>query len=229
MSIQNAQTVTVFAPHPDDETLGCGGTLLALRARGVELTWVIATDMDPAMYSPERVERREREIAACAAALDATVVRLGFTSARLDQVPTSSLVRAVADVVGSLRPDTVLTPFRGDAHSDHAALGDAVLAATKPMRAPSVRRVWAYEVPSETEIGWREPSGFRPNAFVDISEMLPRKLDLLDVWGEEIGEFPHPRSREAVEAWARVRGTTTGCRAAEAFMVVRERVNFEES
>lgn len=227
MSIQTSKNVAVFAPHPDDETLGCGGTLLALRARGVAIHWVIATDMDPTIYSSERVTRREREITACAAALNASVIRLGFTSARLDEVPTSSLVRAVAEVISSVRPDTVLAPFRGDAHSDHAALADAVLAASKPMRAPSVRRVWAYEVPSETEIGWREEAGFRPNAFVDISTVLAEKLELLDVWGEEIGVFPQPRSRDAVEAWARVRGATVGFNAAEAFMVLRERVTFE--
>lgn len=212
----------VFAPHPDDETLGCGGLLLRARAAGVAITWLVGTEMD-ASYSAERRAQREREIEYVASRLGASVVRLGYPCASLDEVPTAAVVAAVAKALAEAKPDWLLIPFRGDAHSDHAVLADAAMAAAKPFRAPWVRRVWSYEVPSETEQGWRDPLGFRPSAYVDIADVLDAKLALVEAWGAEIGAFPHPRSREAVLALARTRGLSAGYAAAEAYMVIRER------
>jgi LmbE family N-acetylglucosaminyl deacetylase len=214
--------LTVLAPHPDDETLGCGGLLLLARAAGLAITWLVGTEMD-ASYSAERKAQRERELDTVASRLGATVVRLGYPCATLDEVPTASVVAAVAKALAAAKPDWLLIPFRGDAHSDHTVLADAAMAAAKPFRAPWIHRIWSYEVPSETDQGWRDPLGFRPNAYVDIADVLDAKLALVEAWGAEIGAFPHPRSREAVLALARTRGLSAGYPAAEAFMVVRER------
>ena len=122
-----------------------------------------------------------------------------------------------------VQPDTVYVPYRNDAHSDHAAVFDAAVACCKSFRQPSIRRVHAYETLSETEFGLRpDDAGFRPNAFVDTSRWLDRKIDIMRLYDGEMGRFPFPRSEECIRAQAMLRGSQAGVAAAEAFMVLKE-------
>lgn len=218
-------TILVAAAHPDDETLGCGGTLLRHRAAGDTVHWLIATDMTPEVGgTPERVAERNREIEAVAKHFGfAGVHRLGFPAARLDVAPRADLVAAVSRVVNAVAPDTLYVPFRDDIHSDHAALADACAASSKWFRHPSVRRVRAYETLSETEFQIApDAAAFRPNLVLDIAAHLDGKLAAMRLYKSEIGAFPFPRSEEAIRALAMLRGSTAGCKAAEAFMTLRE-------
>lgn len=218
--------VLVVAPHADDETLGCGGTLLRLRdERAVsEVHWLLVTDVSTAAgYAPERVAERDREIAAVAARLGAAGVhRLGFAPARLDEMAMSDVIGAMAGVVDRVRPDTLFVPWRYDAHTDHRVAFDAIAACTKSFRYPSVKRVLAYETPSETEFAL-DPGAvaFRPNLWVDISAQLDAKLELLASYPSEMAAFPFPRSVTAVRALAQWRGSTAGVAAAEAFVLLK--------
>lgn len=217
--------ILVVAPHPDDETLGCGGTLLRAVAEGHTVHWLIATQMDVSrMPSGERLAHREQEIEQVAAAYGfAGVHQAPFLATRLDTVPTGDLVGWVAGVVARVQPDTLYLPFRNDVHTDHAAAFDAAAACTKSFRYPCIRRVYAYETLSETEFGLRpgQPS-FQPNRFVDIAGWLDRKIEIMRTYRGEMGDFPFPRSVEAIRALAAYRGVVAGVKAAEAFMVLRE-------
>ncbi len=218
-------TILAIAPHPDDETLGCGGTLLRHRAEGDDVHWLIVTAMAPDQgFPPERVEARRREVREVARAYGfAGTHELGLPTTRLDRVPRADLVEAVGAVLRRVVPDTVYLPFRHDAHSDHAAVFDAAAACVKGLRPPHVRRVYAYETLSETEFGLRpDGAGFRPNLFVDIGARLDEKVRILRLYAGEVATFPFPRSEECVRAQAMLRGSQAGCAAAEAFMVVRE-------
>lgn len=217
--------VLVVAPHPDDETLGCGGTLLKHRQAGDELHWLLVTGMSLELgYSEQRIAQRELEIEAVARCYGFREThRLGFPAARLDTVARSDLIEKVAAVFKRVQPELVYVPFRGDVHSDHAAAADAALSCCKWFRHRSIKRVLAYETLSETEFGLHADSqGFQPNVFVDIGAHLEQKLEILRLFENEISEFPFPRSLTAVKALAQYRGATTGCNAAEAFMLLRE-------
>ena len=100
---------------------------------------------------------------------------------------------------------------------------DAAVACTKWFRYPFVRRVLAYETPSETGFGLDSRSTFHPDFFVEISDFLERKLEVMAVYGSELGVFPFPRSVEAVRALATWRGASSGFAAAEAFQLLLER------
>lgn len=216
-------TVLAIAPHPDDETLGCGGTLLRHRADGDTVHWLVASAM-PAdgPWPEERRQRREREITAVTAHYGfASVQRLDFPAARLDTVPAADLVAAMAAAMAPLQPETIYLPFRGDAHSDHAAVFDAAAACTKWFRYPSIRRVRVYETPSETGFGLGSDV-FHPNLFSDITPHLDSKLAAMRLYEGEMGTFPFPRSEEAIRALAALRGSQCGRNAAEAFMSLRE-------
>jgi LmbE family N-acetylglucosaminyl deacetylase len=217
--------VLAVAAHPDDETLGCGGMLLRQNAAGDELHWLIATEITAALGgAPAGIAAREQEIAAVAKHFGfAASHRLGFPAARIDTVPRADLVGALAQVIGTVKPDTIYLPFRGDVHSDHAVLADACVACTKSFRQPWVRRVRAYETLSETELQISPGApAFVPNFFADITPYIDGKVAAMRLYKSEVGAFPFPRSEQAIRALAQLRGSTAGCAAAEAFMTLRE-------
>lgn len=218
-------SVLIIAPHPDDETLGCGGTLLRRSAEGAALHWLIVTTMTTETgFDPARIDAREREIETVAAAYSfETVRRLPFPTTRLDTVPLGDLVSNVAAAMDSARPEEILLPFPGDAHTDHRVTAAAVGAAAKTFRRPFVRRILAYETLSETDAALSAGGeGFRPTVFIDIETYLDEKVRILSLYDGEMGTFPFPRSEQAVRSLAAIRGAACGCAAAEAFVLLRE-------
>lgn len=223
--IDTEHVVLCVAPHPDDETLGCGGTLLRHVAEGTQVHWLVMTRMDESQgFSAERIARRSAEIEQVARAYGFAGTHLaGFPTTRLDTLPMAELVSAVSAVFAAIRPSTVYVPYRNDAHSDHAAVFDAATACCKNFRHPSLRSVYAYETLSETEFGLRpDDPGFHPNLFVDTTRWLDRKVEIMKLFAGEMGTFPFPRSEECLRAQAALRGSQAGTHAAEAFMVLKE-------
>ena len=216
------ESIVVVAPHPDDETLGCGGTLLRRAREGAALHWVIVTDMPRKDYSAARRKSRDAEIKAVARRYGfASTRRLGFPAAGLDRVAFSNVARAIGQAVAAAKPATLLLPHRGDAHTDHRIAADAAASCGKWFRFPTVKRVLAYETLSETDFGLLEEP-FRPDVFTGIARELPGKLDILKLYAGETAPHPFPRSAGAIEALATVRGAAVGLKAAEAFMLVKE-------
>ncbi len=217
-------TVLVVAVHPDDETLGCGGTLLRHAAGGDGVHWCIVTGISEAGgWAGDAVARREEEIRAVSAHYGfAGVHRLSFPSARLSEQSLGDVVEALGDVIRAVAPDTVYLPFPWDVHSDHRAAFQAGYACVKWFRYPSVRRVLAMETPSETDFAPSAGPVFAPNVFVDVSAYFESKVQAMRLYGDELGEHPFPRSARGMEALAVTRGAACGCEYAEAFMLLRE-------
>ena len=215
----------VVAPHPDDETLGSGGTLLRRQAEGAEVAWAIVTNISAATgWDEARVLRRADEIRRVAERYRFTAVyEMCFPTTRLDQVPAADLVCAFSKIFNEFEPEEVFIPHPTDVHSDHRVVFQAVASCTKWFRYPSVKRVLAYETLSETDFSLDLQKGFRPNVFVDIDGHLEEKLSILDIYASELDAFPFPRSHEAIRALATLRGVASGYKAAEAFELMRDR------
>lgn len=218
--------VLVVAPHPDDEVLGVGGTILNYKSKGASVAWLIATDLkEDYGWNQHKISEREAQIDQISRFFDFDeVYKLGFPTTRLDALPLGDVVQKVSEVVNSFRPDEIFVPHLGDAHSDHKVIHSAVLSCTKWFRYPFIKRVLAYETISETEFGLDASHSFVPNVFVDISEYLDLKVKAMEIYSSEISSFPFPRSRVSIEALARYRGSSSGFSAAEAFLLLRERV-----
>jgi LmbE family N-acetylglucosaminyl deacetylase len=224
-----AAPVLVIAAHPDDEVLGCGGTIARWAREGHAVFIAILGE-----GITSRPRRREETEPGLVAALQAQCRRaaqlLGarevyfrdFPDNRLDTVPLLEVIKSVEELLDSLQPSIVNTHHGGDLNVDHRVVHQAVLTATRPLKDHPVREVYAFEVPSSTEWAFQrfEPV-FRPNVFVDISDTLPVKLEALAQYDTERRAFPHPRSPEAVTALARRWGSVVGCEAAEAFELIR--------
>lgn len=218
--------ILVIAPHPDDETLGAGGTLLRARQAGRDIHWLIGTQMRAEDGWPQdKMDKRKVEIETVAQAYGFSKTHiLPFPAARLDTLPMGDVVAAVGAVVKDVAPEILLLPHRGDAHSDHAVLHDAGAACAKWFRYPSVRWSLVYETLSETDAAVQDMTAFRPDIFVDIADQLDEKLKITALFGEEIQPFPFPRSLHALRALAELRGAASGTTAAESFMLLRARV-----
>ena len=217
----------IVAPHPDDELLGCGGTLLRRVDEGGTVAWLLMTAITKeAGWAAEKIQQRAAEIERVREGLQVSpnhLYALGFPATELDRIPMNILVGEISKVFADFQPDEVLLPYPGDVHSDHRVTFEAASACTKWFRYPSIKRVLAYETPSETDFGINpRDSGFKPNVFVDIGGQLEQKLELMKIYASEMGEFPFPRSEKALKTLAQRRGSQAGYEAAEAFMLLRE-------
>jgi LmbE family N-acetylglucosaminyl deacetylase len=216
----------VVAPHPDDEALGCGGLLLRRKSEGSRLAWVIATRM--ANHSPsnqKELSTRSSEIGQVSKKFGFDeVYQLDFETTKLDSTPMTVLVKEISKLIDSFQPTEILIPHHGDVHSDHRVVSEATLSSVKWFRSPSISRVLSYETLSETNFNLVRANQFSPNFYVDISEFISEKIQIINLYRSEMGEHPFPRSSTAVESLAKLRGSACGFQSAEAFELLYERV-----
>ncbi len=226
MSEQQARRVLVISVHPDDETLGCGGTLLKHRAAGDSVFWLIVTAPHSPTYSPEIIETAARQVASAAARYGMQDFwRLGLPTAQLDTLPQAQLMERIRQVIEHVRPETVYLVHGGDIHSDHRAVFAAAMAILKPfhMSRWGVRRILSYETLSSTDAAPAQAErSFVPNVFVDVSAWLEQKIEIMRLYETETQPELYPRGASAIRALARYRGATIGVQYAEAFMLIRE-------
>ena len=218
--------VLVLSAHPDDETLGCGGTLLKHRAAGDDLFWAIATVCHEPQWPSALIQRKAEEVDRVGDAYGvARLWRLGFPNARLDTVATADLMEKLNCVVKEARPQTVYVLHGGDIHTDHHALFTAAMSVLKPfyMARLGVRRVLCYETLSSSDAAPpQRERAFVPNMFSDITPHIDRKIEIMRMYESEIHEDPMPRGPSAIRALARFRGAIISAEYAEAFTLVRE-------
>ncbi|MCY4237604.1 MAG: PIG-L family deacetylase [Rhodospirillaceae bacterium] len=222
-------SVLVIAAHPDDEILGCGGTLARHTAGGDVVHLLIVAEGATSRDPNRDFGSRESDLAAIkAAASRAAVVigaeaphMLGLPDNRLDTLPLLDVIKHIEAIVEAVMPEIIYTHHAGDLNVDHRIVHQAAVTACRPLPGSSVRAIYAFETVSNTE--WQSGGDpFRPQRWVDIEPFLESKRRALEAYAAEMRPFPHARSREAVEALARVRGAAVGLAAAECFMVVRE-------
>ncbi len=218
--------ILAISTHPDDETLGCGGTLLRHRDAGDVLFWLIVTETHAPQWSQESIARRAKEVVQVAAQYGFEhTSKLGFPAARLDTVPQAELMDAIRGVVAEVRPEIVYLIHEGDVHSDHRAVFAAAMSVLKAfrMREWGVCRVLSYETLSSTEAAPVHPQRvFLPQVYRDITPYLERKLEIMGLYESEVHTDPLPRGPSAIRALARYRGAAVGVEYAEAFMLIRE-------
>ncbi|KRB28397.1 GlcNAc-PI de-N-acetylase [Mesorhizobium sp. Root695] len=213
----------VIAPHPDDEVLGCGGTIARVAAEGGEVHVAVVTRGCPPAFTEDMTERVRCEAKRAHACLGVRQTHwLDLPAAQISQTPHSTVNATLQALLQEVKPDTLLIPFVGDVHMDHQLIFLSSLVAARPTQSHYARTIMAYETVSETN--WNAPyvtPSFVPNVFLDIEATLERKLEAASMFGSQMKNFPHERSIETLRALAIVRGTAVHLRAAEAFVLLR--------
>ena len=217
--------ILFISVHPDDETLGCGGTILKHNLMGDEIHWLILTaaSMDIG-YKKEFITQRDCEIKAVSKEYGfKKIYELGFPAGHLHTVDFYQLIEAISHPIKDIKPDIIYTVNRTDIHSDHQIAAKAITSATKSFRNPFIKRILAYECLSETEIAPALPENiFLPNVFCDITDFIDNKITIMKIYKSEVQHTPFPRSLENIRALARYRGSTVSVDYAESFMVLRD-------
>ncbi len=221
--LESIARALVIAPHPDDETLGCGGTLRRLASVGVETSVLTVAGPKPPIYAEEAMKTSKEEALRAHAVLGIKEsVFLDKPAAMVALTPHYQLNNAFRDVIQRLRPQLILVPFM-DRMIDHRTIFDSAMVATRPNhRVNYIRLIAAYEVISETP--WTAPGiepTFNPNWFVDITEFVDDKLEAMACYESQVQPFPKPRSLEALRSLALYRGSIVGTGYAECFQIIR--------
>jgi len=213
--------ILIIVPHPDDEVLGCGGTIAKYSKKGEEVYTCIVTKAYLPDWSEEFLRNRPKEIIKANKILGIKKTYfLDFPTVKLDTIPQKELNKAIAEIINKNNPDILFIPHKGDVNKDHRLIFEACLVASRPLK-NKIKKILSYEVLSETEWGQSiEP--FVPSVYVDITQTFKQKIEAIKVYKSESKPYPHPRSLEVIEALAKKRGSEVGLKAAEAFMVIRE-------
>ena len=221
--MKNSKKVLVIAPHPDDETLGVGGSIAKFAEKGYEVFVLIVSGHLPPLYKRDDYEKTVAE------ALLAFNI-LGVTKSKFLEIPATMIGdrplfetnAKISNIVNEFKPNIVFCPYP-DRHIDHRLVFDSVMVSTRPIGfGKNIEMIAAYETLSETH--WNAPHiepNFTPNWVVDISDHLDKKLDAMKCYKSQVSDFPGPRSIQAVKALAEFRGTQSGFSYGEGLHIIR--------
>ncbi len=217
------ERVLVIAAHPDDEAIGCGGTIARHRHMkdSVHIVFVADGETSRVGATPD-LRRHDPANAACKVLGTEPPLFLDLPDQRLDTLPFLDVVQKIEPVIDSIRPTIIYTHHGGDLNLDHRIVHQAAMTALRPLPSSIYKIIYAFEVVSSTE--WASGAigeVFSPNHFVDITRFLEIKIQALQSYDAEMRPFPHSRSYSGLKALAALRGANNGLNAAEAFVTVR--------
>jgi len=243
------KNILTIAVHPDDETLGCGGTLLRHKAEGSSIHWLILTAIFaqengrfktitstgkekvwdngsaiPVAFPSDKVKDRSQELKRVSNAYGFdTVHELCLPAMSIDQIPMSLIISQISSVINELQPATVILPFHADVHSDHRVAFDAAYSCTKSFRCPFIKKIIMMETISETDFAPAiKENAFTPNLYVDITHYIDRKIEVMSLYQDETAKHPYPRSEDHIRAIAMHRGAAANMMYAESFIILKE-------
>lgn len=222
-----SKKILIIAAHPDDEVLGCGGTVSKLIKSGVEAYTLILGEGKTSRVNAENLSEDLESLKTEAQKANQIlgvkdIILESFPDNKFDSVPLLDIVQKIDIIKNKIKPDIIFTHHFGDMNIDHQITHKAVLTATRPMNDETVKDIYSFEIPSSTEWNsFSRETAFIPNVFFDISDTIDKKIAAMSEYRSELREYPHPRSLQHIKELARVNGTKVGIEYAENFMLIR--------
>lgn len=210
--------ILVIAAHPDDELLGCGGTIAQHALNGDVICSLIICE-GGTVRKVNQFDGNQHHAEAAAKILGVNNLEmLNFPDQKLDTFPLTEIITPIEKLVDSFKPNIIYCQFGGDINRDHELLFKATMVATRPT-IPFIHAVYAFDTASSTE--WGYPRSFVPDTWIDISKTLDIKLKAMACYKSELCKYPHPRSLKGLENKAYAWGNQACMEAAEVFMTIR--------
>lgn len=219
------ENVLFIAPHPDDETLGCGGTIFKHKEAGDSINWLLVTEPNSkGEFDKNYIKKKRQEINKVLKFFEFDqTIRLKLNTTKLETYPIADLTKKISNVFNKIQPTIIYVPFPGDAHTDHEVVFKTSLASCKWFRFSGIKCVRAYETLSETNFNVNPLSlNFKPNLYINISQQMEKKLEGISIYKSEIANHPFPRSSDSIKALAKLRGSESGFTFAESFLVIKQ-------
>jgi LmbE family N-acetylglucosaminyl deacetylase len=221
--------ILVIAAHPDDEVLGCGGTISKLVQQGSNVYTLLLGEGQTARgkVSQDEIDTLNKEMHKANEVMGVKkIFWLKFPDNRFDQVALLDIVKEIEKIIDIVKPDTIFTHHFGDLNIDHQITYKAVLIATRPLPEKNIKEIYSFEVPSSTEWnGFSASTAFIPNVFIDISNTIDKKIEAMTKYKSELKDYPHPRSLKHIRELAVVNGSIVGLNYCEAFVLIRRIIN----
>ena len=227
----NSKKILVVAAHPDDEILGCGGTISKLSKKGYEIRILILGEGITSRQQERNPDAAEKllmklhsevsKAAKIVGAKSATV--LNFPDNRFDGVDLLEIIKEIEKVKNEFKPEIIFTHHPYDLNVDHRVTFNAVITASRPLQGESVKEIYSFEIPSSTEWQYQNSiNSFHPQCFFSLSKTdITKKIKAMEVYSGEKRKYPHPRSSQALLQLAGFRGTQCGNNLAESFEIIR--------
>jgi len=217
------KTILVIAAHSDDEALGCSGVIARHVAEGDNVHLLFMTDgVTSRANAGTGVVRRLTASQNSARILKvSSFTNLNFPDNKMDSIPLLDIVKEIENTIVQTQPEVIYTHHIGDLNIDHQITHKAVVTACRPQPGFCVEEIYAFEVLSSTE--WNTPGveAFSPNVFIDITDYIDIKKQVLEVYSEEMHQPPHSRSIDNALRLNALRGNSVGVDYAEAFELIR--------
>jgi len=220
--------ILIIAAHPDDEVLGCFGTVARLIKEGHDAYTLILGEGKTSRDEERVAETRKDDIAELNTEIEKANSLIGikkvfvesFPDNRFDSVDLLDIIKVISKVKEEVNPDIIFTHYEHDLNIDHQVTYQAVITATRPMADECVKEIYSFEILSSTE--WKYPLSFSPDTYFDISKTIDLKVKSMKVYDSELCEFPHPRSLEGIRLNAQYQGMRVGIKNVEAFKTIRK-------
>ena len=220
--LHKVKKVLVVAAHPDDEILGCGGTILKLKKNNLIKVIFMTNGTDARGKNKKASQKR---IQGCLNLFKKLKLNkpliLNFPDNKMDSVPLLKIVKKIEEILSKFNPEVVFTHFDGCLNIDHQITFKAAVTACRPLKKTSVKKILSFEVPSSTEWALSKDKKFQPNYYINISKHIKEKILLMKYYKDEIRPFPHSRSLKSIKTLSEYRGASAGVKNAEAFYLYR--------
>ena len=214
--------ILIIAAHPDDEVLGCFGTVAKFIKEGYEAYTLILgegkTSRDIVNKKDIELLNKETQEANNCIGIKKVFCE-SFPDNRFDSVDLLDIVKIISKVKDKIKPDIIFTHFENDLNIDHQITYKAVITSTRPVKDECVKEIYSFEILSSTE--WNYPLSFSPNTFFDISDTINLKVKAMKQYKSELCKYPHPRSIKGIKLNAQYQGMRVGKQYVEAFKIIR--------
>ena len=225
--------ILVIAAHPDDEILGCGATLLYYKKLGYSIKVIFLSDGESSRNLKKNEKKKLIKLRSDQAKKVSKISKflkpkfINYPDNQLDTIPILKIVQKIEKEIIRFKPSIIFTHYENDLNVDHQIAFKSVLTATRPKSKSFVRKIYCFEIPSNTDFSFKKNKNkiFVPNFYVNIEKYLKKKLELLRIYSGEMKRWPHQRSIKGIKVISNYRGSQIGVKNAEAFICIRNLEN----